>query len=131
MRAVAGARSFQCSRQIQPSASLKKGAGILPPVLSIKVNGKKVAAFVQQHRIDADDESASPIIASRQVPADHFVRYGEETTVGTIGALNPRLFTNASHPLVRAGWLVACPPGLSAFKTNRINILSPAKQGSE
>jgi hypothetical protein len=90
-----------------------------------------MAAFVLEHGIDADDKVAPPIIASQEVPADNLIGQGKKATVGTVCALDPWLLTDAPHPFICTSWLVACPPGLSAFKTNRINIFSPAKQGPE
>ena len=112
-------------------ASLEKGAGIRSPVLLVKINCYKIAALILEQRIDADNKRTSPIIASRQVPANNLVRNGQKTTIGTVCALDPRFLTDASYPFICASWLVPCPPGLSAFEANRINVLSPSKQGSK
>ena len=90
-----------------------------------------MAALVLKHGIDADDEVAPAIIASRQVPANYFFRYCQKATIGTVRAFNPGLLTDTPHPFICASWLVACPPSLPAFKTQWINILSPAEQGSK
>src|SRR5689334_12077815 len=110
MRTIAGTRTFQCCRQIQPSACLEKGASVLSPVLPIKVNRQKMAVLVQKHGIDAHDKAAPPIIISRQVPTNNLIRYGKKTTVGTICALDPWLLANASHPFIGASRLVARSP---------------------
>ena len=66
-----------------------------------------------------------------KVPPDHFIGDRQEATVGTLRALDARLFADASHPLVGAGGGVA---GLSCFPTLEsawIHVLAPAKERAE
>jgi hypothetical protein len=119
--------SWSTDDQLRWAVNLQKGPSILSPVLSVEINRQEMTTLVLKHGIDADDEVAPTVIDSGQVPPNNLVRYREKATIGTVRALNPGLLTDAPHPFVCASWLVARPPSLPAFKTNRINLLSPAK----
>lgn len=71
-----------------------------PPV---EIDSQEEARLVQEHRIYAGHEALSRVVTPGQVPPNHVVGHGEEATIRTLGALDARLFADASHPFVRAG----------------------------
>ena len=70
------------------------------------------------------------LIPAGQVPADHVVGDRQESAVGTLRTLDPRLLADTAHPLVRAS---RCIPlaGPSALEASRVDIFAPAKERSE
>jgi hypothetical protein len=62
------------------------------------------------------------------MPTDHFVRDGQEASVGTFGALDSRFLAEVSSPFVSAGGLIAGLTGSAALKAAGIYIITPAKE---
>jgi hypothetical protein len=131
MRAFAGPRAFQPDWELSLSAYLNKCACILFPIGPIEVHRQKKAGLIQKHRINPEDEVFASTISSGKMPANAFVRYGKETLVRTIRALNPWLFADAAHPFVSADGRIPALTGLSVLESARVNVFSPPEEGSK
>ena len=88
------------------------------------MDGREEARLIQQHWVYAGHEALSGVVTPGQVPPNHVVGHWEEATIWTLGALDARLFADASHPFVRAGGGVAGLPGFAALESSRIRVLS-------
>ena len=90
------------TKEAQPAAPFEKGLGIFLPVRLVEVDGQEEARLIQEQRVNARDEGLTVTILAGQVPSDDLVGDGEKSTMGTLRALDTRLFADASHPLVGA-----------------------------
>jgi len=110
----------------------------------VKVASQEETGLIQQHRINAHDETTALVVLTRQMPANHLVGYGKKTLVGAVGTFDPRFeYTqgeilrfaqnDSSDEFFRSptAWRIAGPASLSAFETARIDIFPSVKQGAE
>jgi hypothetical protein len=125
---VARARSLQSCRQILLAAGFQKCAGIVLPRCFVEIRGQEETGFVQQHRINAHDETTALIVPTREMPAEHLISYGKKTRVGAFGTFDSRFFADSRDPLIGARRRIAGPASLSAFETARIDIFASVKQ---
>src|SRR6266446_1136172 len=131
VRAITGARTFQCGWDVQVTAGFPKCLRVLSPTLLIEINCEEKTGLVLKHRIDAHDEILALIVLAREVPSDRLVRNREESLVRTIAALDSGLFAYSPYQFVGASRLIARPSGPSAFKSARIDIFAAAKERME
>jgi hypothetical protein len=65
------------------------------------------------------------------MPADDFIRHGQESTVWAVTAFDPGLLTNPPDPLIAAGRSVTGATGFLALETPWIDILSSPEKRTE
>ena len=65
------------------------------------------------------------------MPPEHVIGDRQETTVGTLGALDAWLFADTPHPLVGARGCVAGLSCFSALESTWIHVFAPAKERAE
>jgi len=102
MAALPRPRPLQGGIDIEAPTRLQKRRGVVLPVCFVEVGGKEVARLVQEQWIDASDERLAMFILAREVPANHVVGHRQKSAMLTLGALDPRLLSDAAHPFVRA-----------------------------
>ena len=133
MPAIAAARSLQHGWEVQLTACLHERFGILVPTALVEIRRQKKARLVQQHGIDPHYEIATRVIAAGQMPSNYIIGYRRKVAMGTLRTFGCAFVTQASHPFIVAGGLVAGLTGSAALETPRINIIAPpekrAKQG--
>mgnify|MGYP003339919884 CR=1 FL=1 len=103
MPAATRPRSLQRGVELQSPTRLQERRRVVLPVGLVEVGGEEVARFVWEQRVHAGDERLVMLVFAREMPANHVIRYGQKATVRALGALDPRLFADATDPLVRAG----------------------------
>ena len=90
--------------KFMPRHVSRTACGVFPPMRLVEIGRQEEAGFVRQHRIDAHDEIAAVVVLAGQMPANHFVGYGQKSPVWTLGALDSGLFAHArTHSLAHAG----------------------------
>ena len=52
------------------------GMHIFPPGSLVKVNRQEETRFIQQHRVNPDEEITATVIPTGKVPPNHFISYG-------------------------------------------------------
>lgn len=131
MSAPPRARPFEGGWEVEAATGLEKGRHIGAPSALVKIDGQEEASLVLKQRIDAPDKRLRVQVRARQVPPDDVVGHWKESTIGTLGALDARLLTDAAHPLVRAGGRVARLAGLPTLESAGIYVFATAEQRTE
>ena len=72
----------RCQRH--PPAGFQERGDIVLPRGFVKIGGQEETGFVQQHRINAHDETTAIVVLTRQMPANHHVGYGKKTLGGDV-----------------------------------------------
>jgi hypothetical protein len=109
-------------------AGSEEGRGVLWPALLVEVDCQEETGLVLEHGIDARDERPTRVVLPGQVPPDHVVGDRKKSAVRAFRTLDPRLFTDASNPFVRAGRCIAGFTCSAAFEASRIDVVaSPAR----
>jgi hypothetical protein len=103
----------------------------LLPALPIEIGRQQMTGLILKHGIDAHDEGTVLTIPARKMPANHFIGDRKKSPVWTIGALDSRFLTHSANPLIGTSRCITSLAGLAAFKSKRVNVCSPAKQGSK
>jgi len=80
-----------------------KFTNIVPPMIVVEINGKKVTGFIDKKWINADS------LFSRQVIVYGLIGQRQEFSIIASGTLDLRLGTYATFPFVGTGWRI---PGL-------------------
>jgi hypothetical protein len=99
-------RSLHGGGDLQSTTGLRERECVVRPGALVEIHSQEPAALVLEKRIDADD------VTPAQMIEDDLVSDRDECLVRAFATSDSRLFTDAAHPLVRAGRSV---PFLSGF----------------
>ncbi len=64
---IAGARAFECAGNFGLFAGDDKSESVVLPAVSIKIDGKKIAGVIEQHRVKSDDKIIAAWIMAGQM----------------------------------------------------------------
>lgn len=129
--ATTGAGPLERSRNIHPAAGLEEGRSIFAPILLVKVDREEETRLILEDWIDARHERLPLIVVPEQMPPNHLIGNRKEAAMGTLDALDPWLFANASHPFVRAGGRIPGFARFPALEATRVDVITPAEERSE
>src|SRR5476649_617918 len=96
MGSGAGARNFQCCREIVFNAGFQYRARVLTPICIVEIDSKKVASVIEQKRIDTGSD------LTPEMPENDVVGDGRKQAMATLAAFYSRLFANAATPFICA-----------------------------
>jgi predicted GIY-YIG superfamily endonuclease len=122
------ARRLEAHNAGQKVAGFEKCSCILAPCCLVEIDRQEEARLVSEQRIHASDEGLALIVAAGQVPADHLISDGKESTMRTLRALDAGLFADPAHPLIGARRRIAGLAGLSALESARVDVVTAAEQ---
>src|SRR2546422_7097746 len=101
---------------------------VLAPAFLIEISGEEKTRLVLKHRVYAGDKRLTRWIKSRQMPTNYFISDWKKTLVVAVRALDTRLLTDASNPLIAAGGCVTRFFRFLALQPPRINIVSSTQK---
>lgn len=124
-------RAFESGAQAQTPTALHERHRIGLPAGLVEVDSQEVAGLIHEERVHSSDEWLPTVVSPGEMPTNEVVGYRQEAAMRAHRALDPRLFADAPHPLIRAGRRVAGPTGLPALEPSGVDAFAPSEQRSE